>query len=277
MARHRIAILLSGRGSNMQALVDAASAADCPYEVVLVASDRPDAPGLAWAAAHGIATFAHSPRGIPKAEYEAAIDGALRAADAEVVALAGYMRLLSDGFVQRWRGRIVNIHPSLLPLYKGLDTHARALASGDAVAGCSVHVVTEELDAGAVIGRAEVPVIAGDTPDALAARVLVEEHRLYPRCLAAFVRAADGLGRVRAVASLLPEVSERDVDGTAEFAVAGEAFVQVPPAAALRIRAEDGWQEVALNGDTDWTLVEDAVARGWELSAPRGLLEAGGR
>lgn len=171
----------------MAALVEAAKAADCPFEIVLVASDKPDAAGLIHAAEQGIATFAQSPKGIPKAEYEAAIDGALRAAGVETIALAGYMRLLSDWFVGQWRDRIVNIHPSLLPAYKGLDTHARAIVAGDAEAGCSVHVVTEELDAGSVLAQARVPILPDDTPDTLAARVLVEEHRLYPRTLAEFV------------------------------------------------------------------------------------------
>ncbi len=182
--KKKLGILISGRGSNMASLVEAARAPDCPYAVVLVASDKPEAPGLAWAEAQGIATFAQSPRGMAKAEYEARIDAALRDAGVEAIALAGYMRLLSDGFVAAWRGRIVNIHPSLLPKYKGLDTHQRAIDAGDASAGCSVHIVTEELDGGELLGQAEVPILPGDTADALAARVLVEEHRLYPRVVA---------------------------------------------------------------------------------------------
>jgi phosphoribosylglycinamide formyltransferase-1 len=184
----KVGILISGRGSNMQSLVSASRAAGAAYQVALVASDKPEAAGLAWAREQGIATFALSPKGIGKPAYEAAIDQALRDAGVEVVALAGYMRLLSDDFVQRWRGRIVNIHPSLLPLYKGLDTHERAIAAGDAKAGCSVHVVTEELDDGEVLGQAEVPILPGDDAAALAARVLVEEHRLYPQILTEFVR-----------------------------------------------------------------------------------------
>lgn len=180
-AKRKLGILISGRGSNMAALVEASRAAACSYEVVLVASDKPEAAGLGWAREQGIATFAHSPKGIPKPEYEAAIDAALRDAGVEAIALAGYMRLLSDDFVARWRGRIVNIHPSLLPKYKGLDTHARALAMGDPVAGCSVHIVTEELDGGEILGQAEVSVEARDTAETLAERVLREEHRLYPR------------------------------------------------------------------------------------------------
>jgi len=185
-AKTRVGVLISGRGSNMMALAEAARAEDCPFEIVLVASDKPDAPGIAWAHAQGIATFTQSPRGMPKADYEAAIDAALREAETEVVALAGYMRLLSDTFVARWRGRIINIHPSLLPKYKGLDTHARAIEAGDQEAGCSVHVVTEELDGGEVLGQARVPILPGDTPEALAARVLAEEHRLYAGVLAEF-------------------------------------------------------------------------------------------
>ncbi|EZP48835.1 phosphoribosylglycinamide formyltransferase [Sphingomonas sp. RIT328] len=176
-----VGILISGRGSNMMALVEAG------IPVALVASDKPDAPGLDWARARGIATFALSPKGIGKAAYEAELDAALRAAGCEVIALAGYMRLVSADFVARWRDRIVNVHPSLLPLYKGLDTHARAIAHGDAVGGCSVHLVTEELDAGPLLGQAEVPILPGDTPETLAARVLVAEHRLYPQVLKEFV------------------------------------------------------------------------------------------
>jgi phosphoribosylglycinamide formyltransferase-1 len=179
----KVGILISGRGSNMQAIVEQAGTA---YEVVVVASDKPEAPGLIWAREHGIPTFALSPKGIGKLAYEAAISAALREAGAEIVALAGYMRLLSDEFVAEWRGRIINIHPSLLPKYKGLDTHARAIAAGDEEAGCSVHVVTEELDGGDVLGQARVPILADDDADTLAARVLAEEHRLYPQVLADF-------------------------------------------------------------------------------------------
>ena len=179
----KIGILISGRGSNMMAIVEQAGDA---YEVAVVASDKPEAPGLIWAREHGIPTFALSPKGIGKLAYEAAVSAALREAGVEIIALAGYMRLLSDEFVGEWRGRIVNIHPSLLPNYKGLDTHARAIAAGDAEAGCSVHIVTEELDAGAVLGQARVPVLPGDDADTLAARVLAEEHRLYPKVLADF-------------------------------------------------------------------------------------------
>ncbi|MEG3164121.1 phosphoribosylglycinamide formyltransferase [Sphingomonas sp. PB2P19] len=187
MDKTKVGVLISGRGSNMMALVQASRAPNCPYEIAVVASDKPTAAGLGWALSEGIPTFALSPKGIAKPIYEAAMDAALREAGVEVIALAGYMRLLTDWFVEQWRDRIVNIHPSLLPKYKGLDTHARAIAAGDAVAGCSVHVVTEELDAGEVLGQAEVPILPGDTADTLAERVLVAEHSLYPKILAEYV------------------------------------------------------------------------------------------
>ncbi len=175
----------------MVALVEAAREPDCPYAVVLVFSNDPQAAGLVAAAAAGIATAALDHRGHGgRAAFDAKVDAILRAHGAEVLALAGYMRLLSAGFVQAWEGRMLNIHPSLLPAHRGLDTHARVLAAGEPRHGCSVHVVTEGLDEGPVIARAEVPVLPGDTAATLAARVLAEEHRLYPRALADFVRAA---------------------------------------------------------------------------------------
>ena len=188
MPKTPLAILISGRGSNMAVLIEAARAEDCPYEVVLVASNDPDAAGLAIARAAGIATFAHSHKGLPRAAFDAIIDRALRDAGARYVALAGYMRILSDAFVQGWAGHMLNIHPSLLPKYKGLDTHGRAIAAGDTEGGCSIHLVTPELDDGEVIAQARVPILPGDTVDSLAARVLVEEHRLYPDALAAYIR-----------------------------------------------------------------------------------------
>lgn len=171
----------------MAALIEAARDPACPYSIVLVVSNVEDAAGLDLARAAGIPTFAHTHSGMKRAEFDLLVDGELRKAGAEWIALAGYMRLLSPEFIARWEGRIVNIHPSLLPLYKGLDTHARALAAGDGRAGCSVHIVTAELDDGPVIAQAEVPVLPGDTAETLAARVLVEEHRLYPRALAKLV------------------------------------------------------------------------------------------
>ena len=183
-----LGILISGRGSNMAALIDASRAAGCPYEVVLVASNNPDAAGLETARKAGIVTFAHSHKGLTRDAFDPIIDTALRHAGVRYVALAGYMRILTAGFIAGWADHILNIHPSLLPLYKGLDTHGRAIAAGDDEGGCSVHLVTPELDDGRVVAQARVPILPGDTPDSLAARVLIEEHRLYPAALADYIR-----------------------------------------------------------------------------------------
>ncbi len=183
-----VAVLLSGTGSNMAALLYASRLPDVSYRIVLVVSDRPYAPGLDLARAEGIPTVA-VPRTGSKPEHEDKLQAALDDSGAEVVTLAGYMRVLSPAFVARWEGRMLNIHPSLLPKYKGLGTHSRALAAGDALAGCSVHLVTAELDDGPVLGQLAVTVQDGDTPDTLAARVLIAEHQLYPRVLADHVRA----------------------------------------------------------------------------------------
>ena len=187
-AKARVGILISGRGSNMASLVEAACRPDCPYEVALVVSNVPDAPGLAFAAAHRIPQFALAHKGMKRAEFDALVDGALRDASVEYVALAGYMRLLSPGFVEKWHGRIVNIHPALLPAYKGLDTHQRVLDAGESRHGATVHIVTAELDDGEILAQAEVPVLDGDDAESLARRVLIEEHKLYPAALAALVR-----------------------------------------------------------------------------------------
>jgi phosphoribosylglycinamide formyltransferase-1 len=179
----RVAILISGRGSNMRALAEQASG----YEVALVASNKPQAAGLEWAREHGLQTWALESKGLGKEEFDRRLSAALEGAGVGVIALAGFMRILSEWFVDEWRGRIVNIHPSLLPKYRGLDTHARAIEAGDAVSGCSVHIVTSELDAGEVLGQAEVPIEPGDTPASLEQRVLEAEHKLYSKVLSDFV------------------------------------------------------------------------------------------
>ncbi len=183
----RVAVLISGRGSNMEALVQAAQAPDYPAEIVLVLSNRPDAAGLEIARGLGVAAEAVSakPFGKDREAHERAIDARLQVAGAEIVCLAGYMRLLTPYLVGRWAGRMLNIHPSLLPAYPGLDTHARALAAGEQTHGCTVHLVTEGMDEGPILAQAEVPVLPGDTEAALAARVLEQEHLLYPAALAA--------------------------------------------------------------------------------------------
>lgn len=190
----RTAILISGRGSNMQSLVEAAQADDYPAEIVLIASNRPDAAGLEWAKARGLPTLAIDHKKYKTRDvFEAALQDALVAAGTELVALAGFMRLMTSDFVEHWRDRMINIHPSLLPSFKGLHTHERALAAGVKIAGCTVHFVRTEMDEGPIIGQAAVPVLSGDDPATLAARVLAAEHRLYP---ASLKLVAGGLARV---------------------------------------------------------------------------------
>jgi len=191
--RVRLAVLISGAGSNMAALIDAAGQADAPFEVVLVLSNKAEAGGLAVAEAKGVsvAVIDHAVFGKDRAAHEQAIQTVLEAHGVEVVALAGYMRLLTPFLVGRWTGRMLNIHPSLLPKYPGLDTHARAIAAGDAEAGCTVHLVAEGVDDGPVLGQSVVPVLDVDTPASLAQRVLASEHRLYPQAVADFCRTLD--------------------------------------------------------------------------------------
>ncbi len=188
--RVRTAVLISGRGSNMSVLIEAARAPSFPAEIVLVLSDEPAAAGLPIARDAGVAAEAIDYRAYPgKEAFEAALDARLLAARAEIVCLAGFMRALSPPIVERWKGRMLNIHPSLLPNLRGLHTHRRALAQGLAEHGCTVHFVTAELDAGPIIAQARVRVLKGDDADALAARVLEEEHRIYPEALSAVARS----------------------------------------------------------------------------------------
>ena len=185
--RAKVAVLISGSGTNMAALLYASRAQDCPYEIVLVASNKPEAGGLRLAEAEGVATYALSHKGMAREEHDAAMDAAIRASGAHWVALAGYMRILTPQFVAGWSGRMVNVHPSLLPKYTGLHTHERAIAAGDSHGGVTVHLVTAELDCGPILGQTPVAIMARDTPDTLAGRVLIAEHQLYARCLAKLV------------------------------------------------------------------------------------------
>ncbi|MGH6950269.1 MAG: phosphoribosylglycinamide formyltransferase [Vitreimonas sp.] len=188
MTRKRVAVLISGRGSNLQALMDARQDA---YETVLVVSNVPDASGLERARAASVEAIAldHQPYGKNREAFERDLDALLVQRNVQIVALAGFMRMLTPFFVRAWKGRILNIHPSLLPKYPGTNTHARALEAGDSEHGCTVHVVVEEVDSGEILGQSRMPILPGDTPETLAQRLLALEHELYPRCLAEFARA----------------------------------------------------------------------------------------
>jgi len=303
--RARVGVLISGRGSNMAALLYASRAADCPYEIVLVASNVPEAPGLALAAGEGIATFSASHRGIDRAAFDALIAAELLRAQVTHVALAGYMRLLSDGFVAKWAGRMTNIHPSLLPAHKGLHVHEAVLAAGETVTGCTVHLVTSALDDGPVLGQTRVAVLPGDTADSLAERVHYAEHQLYPRVLADLVSARPELllDRVRALALALPEAEEKLSHGSPGFFVRGGKFFAYfsynhhhDGVTGLLVKASgveeqamlidrdpelyyrpaylgpSGWIGVRLDtGDVDWDHIDGWLRRSWQASAPKRL------
>lgn len=295
----------------MAALLYAARAGDCPFEIVLVASNRPQAPGLALAMAEGVPTFALAHAGLPREEHDAAMEQAILASGAEYIALAGYMRILSPGFVQRWADRMLNIHPSLLPAYKGLDTHARAIAAGDRQAGCTVHLVTPVLDDGPILGQMAVALLPGDTPATLAARVRIAEHQLYPRVLAAHVaREGDAqwlIGRVGALALALPETDLHFSHGAPGWRVGGAksgrffAYVSVrhhgEDAIALLVKTSgademaqlieaepdiyyrpayygaSGWIAYRLDRrGVDWAHVDAWLRRSWRAVAPRRLM-----
>ncbi|GLV29310.1 hypothetical protein TomTYG75_18300 [Sphingobium sp. TomTYG75] len=307
MQKAKVGVLISGRGSNMAALLYAAKHPSCPYEIVLVAANDPQAAGLTLAQAEGIPTFAQSHKGMKRAEFDQIIDAQLRKAGAEYVALAGYMRLLSPEFVAGWEGRMLNIHPSLLPKYKGLDTHQKALDACDSHAGCSVHVVTSELDDGPVLAQTEVAILPGDTADSLAARILIAEHQLYSRTLADFVTRERQpewlLAKVRECALALPQADEVTSHGMPCFGIEkGKKFAYfshdhhrdditallvkttAPEEQAMLIDSDparyfrpayfgDGWVGIRLDlGDTDWDHIEDRLAKSWREIAPRKLM-----
>jgi phosphoribosylglycinamide formyltransferase-1 len=185
MARKRVAVLISGRGSNMVALIEAAKAKDYPAEIVLVVSNRPDAAGITHARNEGIATtiIDHTDYGKHREAFERALQAVLEGSGIEIVCLAGFMRLLTPWFIERWEGRMLNIHPALLPNFRGLHTHEQAIAAGAKTHGATVHFVTADMDAGPIACQASVPVLEGDTADTLAARVLTVEHKIYPLAL----------------------------------------------------------------------------------------------
>ncbi len=205
MPRKRVSVLISGRGSNMVALVEAAKDKNYPAEIVLVVSNRPDAAGIAYARKSGIATtiIDHTGYGKDREAFERALQAVLESSGVEIVCLAGFMRLFTPWFVTRWQGRMLNIHPALLPAFKGLDTHARALAAGAKTHGATVHLVSADMDAGPIVCQGAVPVLEGDTAETLAARVLTVEHRIYPLALKwlaeGSLRVADGRCSVQGV------------------------------------------------------------------------------
>jgi phosphoribosylglycinamide formyltransferase 1 len=302
----RVAILISGTGTNMAALLYAAKAPGCPYEIVLVASNNPDAEGLKLAAAEGIATFAQPHAHLDRAVHDAMMHDRIVHSGATHIALAGYMRILSEAFVQKWDGRMLNIHPSLLPKYKGLHTHQSAIDAGDTVAGCSVHLVTAELDDGPVLGQTEVAVLPDDTAETLAARVKMAEHQLYPRVLAEYVSRETNpeylVSMVRELALVQPEADEVTSHGMPCFGIIGGkkfAYVSVDHhgdgKTALLVKISgaeeqamlidsnsdryyrpayfgDGWIGIRLDlGDTDWDHIGEWLAKSWAAVAPKKL------
>jgi formyltetrahydrofolate-dependent phosphoribosylglycinamide formyltransferase len=306
MAKARVAVLISGAGTNMAALLYAAKAADCPFELVFVGSNDPDAPGLKIAEAEGIAIWSLSHKGMNRDAFDALVDEQLRAAGAEFVALAGYMRILSDDFVGRWAGKMLNIHPSLLPLYKGLNTHAQAIEAGDTFGGCSVHIVTAGVDDGPVLAQTPVAILPDDTVETLARRVQFAEHQLYPATLATFVareRSPDYLrGRVRELAMALPEADEvvshgmpcfgimkgkkfayftEDHHGDGKIALLVKISGAEEQAMLIELDADryyrpayfgDGWIGIRLDlGDTDWDAIGEWLRKSWLAVAPKKL------
>jgi len=308
MGKPRVAVLLSGNGTTMSSLLFHSRLPGCPYELVLVASNVPEARGLRIAEAEGIPTFAHDHKGMEREAHEALMDAALREAGAEYIALCGYMRVLTPGFVDKWAGRMVNTHPSLLPKYKGLHTHQRAIEAGDSHGGCSVHVVTAELDGGPLLGQVAVHILPDDTPVTLGARVLMAEYQLYPRMLADYVareRSPEWLTeQVRRRALVLPEADEVSSHGMPCFGIAkGKKFAYVSidhhgdGKTALLVKISgadeqaqliendperyyrpayfgDGWIAIRLDlGDTDWEAIGGWLQRSWRSVAPRRLTE----
>lgn len=304
-----VAVFISGSGTNMAALLYASRQPGSAYDIVLVASNNPDAGGLKLAQAEGLPTFVLPHKGMARDSHDAAMEQAAMDAGAEYIALAGYMRILGDAFVARWTGRIVNIHPSLLPKYRGLDTHQRALDAGDSHAGATVHIVTSELDDGDILGQAKVAVLEGDTPEKLAARVLIAEHQLYPRALGTYVGRGQNpdwlLERVRQLALALPEAQERESHGAPGWRTGGKsgkyfayfsdhhhgephiallaktsgtdemaALIERDPETFYRpaYYGASGWIGIVLNRrGTDWSQVEHWLRRSWQSVAPKRL------
>ncbi|MFL6750029.1 MAG: phosphoribosylglycinamide formyltransferase [Sphingomicrobium sp.] len=224
--RSRVAVLISGRGSNMAALIYAARAEQCCFEVVLVSGDKPDAHGLEVARAEGIRVKALDARALGSAYWDR-LQELLESAKVDLVALAGFMRIIPGPFLARWDGRIVNIHPSLLPRHKGLNTHQACLAAGEKISGATVHLVTSELDSGDILGQVEVAVLPDDTPESLAERVLIAEHQLYPQIVNQYLGRAHDFdwitGKVGELALALPETRFQTSHGSPGWKVGSQS------------------------------------------------------
>ena len=307
-AKVKTAIFISGGGTNMAALLYASRLPNSAYEVVLVASNVPDASGLGLAAAEGVGTFARSHKGMSRADHDAVMEQAAQDAGAECIILAGYMRILTPEFTERWQGRMLNIHPSLLPKYRGLETHKRAIEAGDKVHGASVHLVSSELDAGEVLGQIEVRIAQGDTPETLADRVKIAEHQLYPRVVNEYLGRANDpqhlLQKIRDLALALPGTHERESHGSPGWRAGTEksgkyfahfndqhhgsehiallvktdsmdellGLVETHPHAYFKpaYYGASGWIGVILNRPgVDWDHVAGWLERSWRKVAPR--------
>lgn len=306
----RVAVFVSGKGTNMAALLYASRMAGSPYEIVLVAANDTQAEALTLAKAEGVSTFALSHRGMDRASHDTAMEQAATDSGADYIVLAGYMRILTDEFVQRWSGRMLNIHPSLLPKYPGLNTHAKAIAAKDDHAGATVHLVTKDLDAGEPLGQVELKILPDDTPESLAIRVRIAEHQLYPRVLAEYVSRGSNpdylLKRIRELALALPETYERESHGSPGFRVgtdkSGQFFAYLSDRhhgsshISLLVKCgsmdelenlvetqpqiyhkpayygASGWIGVILNRSTvDWNNVAEWLERSWRAVAPKRL------
>nr|WP_294846220.1 phosphoribosylglycinamide formyltransferase [uncultured Sphingomonas sp.] len=309
MDKGRVAVLISGRGSNMAALLYASQASDCPYDIVLVSGDKPDAPGFDLAEAESVSVVRLDSKSLGPG-YWNALQSALEAADIDLIALAGFMRIIPADFVERWAGKMINIHPSLLPKYKGLHTQQQALDNGDTETGATVHLVTPELDSGEILGQVHVAIMPDDTATTLAGRLLIAEHQLYPQVLARYAaRPFDAQwieARVDALASQLPEVIRKTSHGSPGWGVGSEKTAKLfaiiadhhhgeravgllvkasgPDEMAGLIEAQpdiyywpkyygaSGWLGIKLNRrGVDWDQVESWLMRSWTACAPARL------
>jgi phosphoribosylglycinamide formyltransferase-1 len=307
--RSRVAVLISGRGSNMAALIYASRRPDCPYEIALVSTDKPGAPGLRLAEAEGVKVAPLDAKTLGK-EYWTTLDRTLRDHDIDLVALAGFMRIIPADFVESWAGRMINIHPSLLPKHRGLNTHEAVIAAGETTTGATAHLVAAEVDAGEILAQVEVAVMPDDSAETLAERVLIAEHQLYPRALAAYAARPFDAGwieqQVDVLASTLPEVLRKTSHGSPGWGVGNEKNAKLfaiiadhhhgEQAVGLLVKASgpdemsglfeaqpeiyywpkyygaSGWLGIKLNRrGVDWDQVRDWLERSWRACAPPRL------